>query len=328
MNRFFWRILLQILLLQHIICFNINNASYSILNSPKKKKLARLETVAIVESNFFGNYFQSNDRNEILTILVFVNFFFLFYLAYFMYITAENTCVWLRHTSCPNLTTNSVSNFLNLSPSWQAIFLLIGLFTFCTIPKIQIWMEKIPMIISIDNLIELEPRYLTTLKIFYRFVLSLQMQTKNKLALNTDVFSQLNDYRGWEEFWPEWPFNKIPNKNIQQLIKLCFIWITLYVLETISESFEQILPDNQNFHEYFTNDFDSAYNFIFIIFVKKIGFKMFSEQLIFVYLPKFFPYRQFILTFIKNQYISLQKKKQIKRPFFNLCNALLKKKTC
>jgi len=303
MNRFFWRILLRIFLLQQIICFKINNATYSQhyvkFNEPKKKK-SRLETVGFLNPNIFENYFPSNDKNNILTAILFVNFFSVCYLTGFMCIT-KDSCVWLRHEDCPSVTNNFVTNFSTLDLYWKAIFVLIGLFIFFTFPKIQIWMEKVPMLIAIDNFIKLEPIYQTTLKIVYKFVLSLEMQTKNKLALNTDVFSQLNDYRGWEKFWPQC-FNKILHKNIRQPVKFCFIFFTMYLLETICEKFEKMLPDNQTFHDYFTDDIDSisVYNIVFILF-KQIGFKIFSEWFIFVYLPQTFPF-QFILTCIKKLY--------------------------
>jgi len=300
MNRFFWRISFQILLLQHL-CFNINNASYDVLSysgteQDDEQESVRLEDVDFLKSNIFGNCL-SNYRKQIMFVFLFDNFFSFLNLLYFL-LTTNDECVF-RGESCPSAN-NPVTNFATLTHFWKTMFLAISLFTFWRFPKIQIFMEKIPMLTEMDNLIVLATPYVIPLKVFYRIVLSLEKTTENKVAFNTSVFSKLMDYRGWEEFWPN-VLNKITDKNKRQLIKLSFIFLTTYLLEFLSDRCENNLPGIKYFHKYFPRSNGSrVIDILFIIFVQKIGFRIFSECLIFVCLPKF-PLFQFILTHIKEK---------------------------
>jgi hypothetical protein len=154
---------------------------------------------------------------------------------------------------------------------------------------------------------------------FYKFGLSLEMQTRKKLALNTDIFSQLNDYQGWEEFWPQC-LCKISNKNIQKLTELLLIFVTSYILEMISDCFENMFPNVYNFHDYFPHDFGGIIDIFYIIFIQKVCLKLFSDYVIFVLLPKLC---QFIY---KPPQINPSIRITNRRPFYNMYTALLKEK--
>jgi hypothetical protein len=251
----------------------------------------------------------SNLKARMLTFFSFINYVFVFDLIYFQFET-KILCVYFTR-SC-----QISQNVLSLHIGQSAIF-LIAIYTFRKYPKIQYLMYFFPMSIGIGNLIKLlEKIVLPTnssglknyflcncftefLKMFSKFIFSLEMKTEKKVAfdLNWNENNFLNDYEYWEEFYPPF-FDEIPRtiisyiseaprefvaNTIQYSIKMLYFMFIYYCINLGLELFSSPIFFIRTF---FINGIASSE--ISKLFWEHIGLAYISELFIFFILPQFF----------------------------------------